>query len=55
MEAKEREKSKMTCKFLVCVTGWMVVPLTEMGKTGTGTGRSGDIRSSSWPCYVSHA
>lgn len=33
-EVREREKSRMIPKFLVCVTGWMVVSLTEMGKTG---------------------
>lgn len=45
-EVRAREKSKMTRKFLVCVTGWMVAPLTEMDKTGIGTGLRGDIRSS---------
>lgn len=33
-EVREREKSRMIPRFLVCVTGWMVVSLTEMGKTG---------------------
>lgn len=29
----KRAKSRMTPKFLVCITGLMVVPLTEMSKT----------------------
>lgn len=29
----KRAKSRMTPKFLVCITGLMVVPLTEMNKT----------------------
>ena len=32
MRAK-RAKSRMTPKFLVCITGLMVVPLPEMSKT----------------------
>lgn len=44
---EERENSRMTLKVLVCITGWMVVPLTKMGKTGgIGTGLREGIKDS---------